>query len=83
MSVDEEDSIVCEKPKVGDTEIVRIRSNKEREDLNKKVLNRISFKSSRNIRFRVVLNKEFRLNTDFYYLRLFRKKKEEVSARLN
>jgi len=38
MSVDEEDSIVCEAPKVGDTEIVRIRSNKEREDLNKKVV---------------------------------------------
>ena len=38
MSVDEEDSIVCEAPKVGDTEIVRIRSNKEREDLNKKVI---------------------------------------------
>ena len=37
MTVDEEDSVVCDKHKVGETEIIRIRSNKEREDLNKKV----------------------------------------------
>jgi len=38
MTVDEEDSVLCDKNKVGETEIIRIRSNKEREDLNKKVV---------------------------------------------
>ena len=38
MSADEEDFVVCNKDKVGELEVVRIRSNREREDLNKKVV---------------------------------------------
>merc|ERR1719309_285619 len=36
MSVDEEDYIVFDKDKVNSTEIIRLRSNKEREDMKKK-----------------------------------------------
>jgi hypothetical protein len=38
LSADEEDFLLCNKDKVGEMEMVRIRSNKEREDINKKVV---------------------------------------------
>ena len=38
MSIDDDDLVVCSKQAVGPMEIVRIRSNKEKEDLNKKAV---------------------------------------------
>lgn len=38
LSADEEDFLVCDKDRVGPMEMVRIRSNREREDMNKKVV---------------------------------------------
>ena len=37
-SIDDDDLVVCNKQAVGPMEIVRIRSNKEKEDLNKKAI---------------------------------------------
>jgi len=38
LSVDEDDLIIADKHAVGDMEVVRIRSNKEKEDINKKTI---------------------------------------------
>jgi len=39
LSVDDDDMVLCNKHSVGPMEVIRIRSNKEKEDVNKKAIN--------------------------------------------